>query len=635
MPAAKVIIPLLGAGINLAIVCFFTPSKTQTLQSIVKSILCGAVLATLALAGCRESNNSAKTTSTTTIAPGSKSLNELYEAYWEERMQLFPLEATANGDNRYNDRMTITIAESFRDSLKQFYTKYAARINETDTTKLSADDLLSYRLFRYELAMNLEGLNYPAHLMPINQFWSPTLDLPQLGSGQGNQPFKTVADYDHFLKRMAIFPAWTDTAIANMRKGMSTAWILPKVLVIKILPQLKSMLVPTEQSIFFGPLKTMPDSFGVENTARLKEAYHKMIDSNVNPSYQKLYNFFLNEYLPKARASTGISAIPQGKEYYQYLIKSWTTTDLTPDSIYSLGEQEVVRIEKEMNSVKDEIGFRGDLHAFFESINKDPRAFPFTTARQVLDSFQAIRTAEEAQLKLLFHHVPKSPFTIRQTEAFRAASASAEYNPPSADGTRPGIFYVPILDARKFNAVGMETLFLHEAIPGHHYQISLQQENGELPKFRKFSWYGAYGEGWALYSESLGRELGLYKNPYQYFGHLSDAMHRAIRLVVDAGMHAKGMTREQAITYMMAHERTTSEEAATEIERYMAIPGQALSYKIGQLTIRAERSKYEQELGDQFKLADFHDQVLGNGCVPLNMLSQNLKAWSATIRKPA
>jgi len=236
-------------------------------------------------------------------------------------------------------------------------------------------------------------------------------------------------------------------------------------------------------------------------------------------------------------------------------------------------------------------------------------------------------------LKKLFNHVPKSPFTIRQTEAFRAASASAEYNQPSEDGTRPGIFYVPIIDATKFNAVGMVTLFLHEAIPGHHYQISTQQENKDLPKFRRFLWYGAYGEGWALYSETLGKEMGMYDNPYQYFGHLSDAIHRAIRLVVDIGIHAKGMSREDAIAYMVDHERITEPEATAEIERYMAIPGQALSYKIGQMTISAERKKYETLLGSKFSIADFHDEVLKDGCLPLNVLQQKLAAWAKTKNK--
>lgn len=564
---------------------------------------------------------------------GSKAgngLSDVFKSYWERRMQLFPLEATANGDNRYNDRMTITITESFRDSLKQFYTQNLDAVKALDTAGMKDADLLSYRLFRYEMEMGLEGLKYPTHLMPINQFWAPTLDLATMGSGEGNQPFKTVTDYDNWLKRMSVFPAWTDTAIVNMRKGIATGWVLPRTLVVKVLPQLKAMLVAPEASVFYGPIKKLPDSFSTADKERLKAAYLDMVSKTIIPNYRKLYEFFDKEYLPKSRASTGIAAVPKGAEYYKYLVKNWTTTDLTPDSIYQLGESEVARIEAEMNKVKEEVGYKGDMHSFFEFLNKDKQFMPFKTPQQVIDSFWAIKKAEDPQLKLLFNHVPKSPFTIRQTEAFRAASASAEYNPPSGDGSRPGIFYVPVLDALKFNAVGMETLFLHEAIPGHHYQISLQQENGNLPDFRKFLWYGAYGEGWALYSESLGKELGLFRNPYQYFGHLSDAMHRAIRLVVDVGMHAKGMTREQAVDYMTAHERITKEEATTEIERYMAIPGQALSYKIGQLSIRAQRTKYETQLGGKFRIAAFHDEVLHNGCVPLNILAENLEAWAKT-----
>jgi uncharacterized protein (DUF885 family) len=560
------------------------------------------------------------------------SADSLYAQYWEERQQLFPLEATSSGDYRYNDRMTITIASSFRDSLQRFYHKYLSEIGGVDTSSLKGEEMISYRLFRYEMEMGLAGLKYPSHYLPFNQFWGLTLDLPLLGSGAGNQPFKTPKDYDDFLKRLSVFPAWADTAIANMREGVVKGWVLPKPLVVKILPQLKAMLVPADKSTFWGAVKAIPDSFSGADKSRLTTAYQHAIDSIVRPTYQKLYDYMSGEYMAKARATTGISDVPGGKEYYQYLIKYWTTTDLTPDSIYRIGEQEVARIEAEMTRVKDEVGFKGDLHAFFDYLNKDKQFFPFTTAQQVLDSFWAIKKAEDPALKRLFNHVPKSPFTIRQTEAFRAASASAEYNQPSEDGSRPGIFYVPILNAVKFNAVGMETLFLHEAIPGHHYQISLQQENKALPKFRRFLWYGAYGEGWALYSESLGKELGLFTNPYQYFGHLSDAIHRAIRLVVDAGMHTKGMTREQAIDYMMAHEATTREGATAEIERYMAIPGQALSYKMGQLAIRAERSKWEQQLGSKFNIAAFHDEVLGSGCVPLNILSEKLGAWGGKVR---
>ena len=577
----------------------------------------------LALISCK--NNTAPTSG----GSSGKQLSEMLDNYWQERMQLFPTEATSNGDNRYNDRLTITIAESFRDSLGKWYKKYLDNLSKIDSATLDKNDLISYRLFKYEMQMGIEGLKYPTHYMPMNQFWSFTLELPQLGSGTGNQPFKTVKDYDNWLKRLSCFPAWVDTAMYDMRKGMAAGWVLPKTLVEKILPQLQAVVVKNDtSSIFYGPIKTMPDSFSAADKQRLIAAYTKAIDSIVNPSYTRLRDFFEKEYLPKSRATSGMKDIPNGGDYYKYCIRYWTTTDLSPDSIYNIGLSEVARIEAAMNKVKDESGFKGDLHAFFKYLGEDRKFFPFTTNKQVIDSFWGIKKMEDPQLKKLFNNTPKTQFTIRQTEAFRAASASAEYNQGSEDGTRPGIFYVPILDPKKFNCVGMTTLFLHEAIPGHHYQISLQQENKGLPAFRRFLWYGAYGEGWAHYCETLGKDLGVYNDPYQYFGHLSDGIHRAIRLVVDIGLHYKGMSREDAIKYMMAHELISEQDATSEIERYMAIPGQALSYKIGQMAISAERKQYTDQLGAKFNIASFHDEVLKDGCVPLNILHEKMAEWA-------
>jgi len=558
-----------------------------------------------------------------------KQLAKILDNYWQERMQLFPVEATGYGDYRYNDKLTITIAESFRDSLNRFYKKYLDEAQQIDTASLDKNDFLSYRLFSYEMQSAIDGLKFPTHYLPINQFWSFTIDLAQLGSGQGNQPFKSVKDYDDFLKRLSVFPAWADTAIYNMRKGMSVGWVLPKTLVVKILPQLKDIVAANDTAnIFYAPLKTMPDSFSAETKQRLTAAYTKAIDSIVNPTYTKLHDFFEKEYLPKSRESSGISNLPNGKEYYLYCVRTWTTTDLTPDSIYQIGLSEVARIEGEMNKIKEQVGFKGDMQSFFTYLNTDKQFFPFTKPQQIIDSFWGIKKMEDPQLKKLFNTVPKSKFTIRQTEAFRAASASAEYNQPSEDGSRPGIFYVPILDATKYNATGMTTLFLHEAIPGHHYQISLQQENKNLPAFRRFLWYGAYGEGWAHYCETLGKELGVYNDPYQYFGHLSDGILRAVRLVVDVGVHYKGMTREDAIKYMRAHILISEQDATSEIERYMAIPAQAVCYKIGQMTISGERKQYEQQFGNKFNIASFHDEVLKDGCVPLNVLHEKMKEWA-------
>jgi uncharacterized protein (DUF885 family) len=314
---------------------------------------------------------------------------------------------------------------------------------------------------------------------------------------------------------------------------------------------------------------------------------------------------------------------------YKYLVKQQTTTDKTPDEIYQLGLREVARIRGKMDSIKNKVGFKGDLKAFFEYMKSDPKFTPYKTPKDVLDAFENIHQRMQPNLKKMFNHVPKTPFEIRQTEAFRAASASAEYNQGSADGKRPGIFYVPILDATKFNTTsGMESLFLHEAIPGHHYQISLAQENTSLPKFRRFASDNAFVEGWALYCESLGKELGLFQDPYQHMGALGDEIHRAIRLVVDVAIHTKGMTREQAIKYMMNNEQINEQGATAEIERYMAIPGQALGYKIGALKFRELRDKYQKELGSKFKLADFHDEILREGSMPLNVLEKHMDEWA-------
>lgn len=561
----------------------------------------------------------------------SAPLHQIFERYWQQKMKLYPLESTAIGDTMYNNRLPVQISDDYRDTLKRFYQSFLNESEKMDLS-LSDDDQISKELFEYELKSNLESFNFQSHLMPVNQFWSFTLEFPQLGSGSGNQPFKTPRDYRNFLERMQQFPAWIDQAIVNMKKGMQTGYVLPKVLAVKMVPQLQQVLTTdATRNIFYQPVLNMPAAFSEEDKKTFKNAYQYEINRDIIPSYNKLKSFIEKEYIPACRETHGISSLPDGKAYYQFLIRQYTTTNLTPDSIYQLGLSEVSRIRTEMEKVKNEVGFKDSLHAFFEYMNQDKQFYPFSSAAQVLDSFRAIHQIIAPQLSTLFESEPKTKFEIRQTEAYRAASASAEYNAGSEDGSRPGIFYVPVTDAKKFNTIGMETLFLHEAIPGHHYQISLQQENKQLPQFRKFLGYSAYAEGWALYTETLGKQLGLYSNPYQYFGHLSDAMHRAIRLVVDVAIHTRNMSREDAIAYMMANERITEAEASAEIERYMAIPGQALSYKIGQLSILSFKEKYQQKLGSNFKLAAFHTQLLNGGNMPLQVLEKKLELWAKSL----
>lgn len=555
-----------------------------------------------------------------------RNISVLFNEYWEQRSRYFPLEATQQGDNRYNHILINDQTKGFRDSLSVFYATYATKLDSFNREELSANDQISYDIFKYEMQIQQEGLKTNQWMIPFQQFWGLPITIGQLGSGEGYQPFKTEKDYKDWLGRMHGFSAWTNAAIENFRQGIKAGVVLPKALVLKMIPQMDAMLVDTiETSLFYSPTKKFPKDFSDQAKTRIAAEYKATIEKDIIPSYRKLRDFLQREYLPKARSTSGISALPQGKSTYQYLVKYWTTTDKSPEEIYKTGLEEVNRIREEMERVKSEVNFAGDLKSFFEYMRTNKRFTPFKSPEDVLNAFRGIYEKIEPNLNRQFGRKPKTPFEIRQTEAFRAASASAEYMQGSPDGKRPGIFYVPILDAKTFNITsGMESLFLHEAIPGHHYQISLQQENENLPKFRRFSWYGAYGEGWALYCESLGKELGLYTDPYQYMGALGDEMHRAVRLVVDVGIHTKGMTREQAIKYMMENQAISEEGAIAEIERYMAIPGQALSYKIGALKIWELRKSLQEKKGKSFRIADFHDDFLKDGCMPLEVVEQKL-----------
>jgi uncharacterized protein (DUF885 family) len=570
---------------------------------------------------------------TTGSTPGdNKDLAKVFNDYYQDRLKLYPIEATFAGDNRYNDLLPNDGSTAFTKQAKDLYTSYLDKVKQFKRDDLSEADQLSYDIFTYEAQMNLDRFKYHFEYMPFDQFNALPITMGQFGSGSGTQPFKTVKDYDNWLKRLSAFKIWADTAVDNFNKGIKAGVVLPKSLVVKMVPQMESFEVtdPTK-SLFYGPITKLPKDFSDADKKRLTDEYTKAIIGIVIPTYKKLGDYLKNGYLPKARTTSGLSALPDGSAMYAYLVKSQTTTDKTPEEIYQLGLSEVARIRKAMDSIKNVVGFKGDLPAFFTYMKTDAKFRPYKTAKQVLDAFENIHQRMQPNLKKEFTHVPKCPFEIRQTEAFRAASASAEYYQGTADGSRPGIFYVPILDATQFNITsGMESLFLHEAIPGHHYQISLTQENTSLPDFRRFDpGETAYVEGWALYCESLGKELGLFTDPYQHMGALGDEIHRAIRLVVDVAIHTKGMTREQAIKYMMDNEQIDEQGATAEIERYMAYPAQALAYKIGALKIRELRTRYEKNLGSKFDLAEFHNQVLKDGAMPLSVFEAKMDRWAA------
>ena len=596
----------------------------MVMKNLIRSAFIGMVL----LAGfssCKKSD-----TPLTKITPIE--VDSIAANYYEQYLKLYPLEATSQGDLRYNDQLPINIDKDFISGEISFYSSVQDQLKKLDYKSLSDEDKTVYDVLDYTLKDKIERYAYHPEYIPFTQFGGLPLDFPLLGSGEGSQPFKTEKDYEDWLKRMEKFPEWMDKAAENFREGIKNNIILPKKLVIKMIPQMKADELTSQDfdtNIFFGPVKNFPKNFSNAQRQKLTTAYKEAILKNIIPAYAKMGEFLQTDYLPKARTTDGINALPKGNEIYAYYTKSWTTTSKTPEEINKIGLEQVAMLRAEMEKVKQELGFSGTLEEFITDVKSDPKAMPYKTEKEVIAAFNQILTKIKPKLRSMFSVNPITPFEIRQTEKFREATASAEYIQGTPDGKRPGIFYMPIPDPTKFNVTsGMESLFLHEAIPGHHYQISLQQENTNLPKFMRFGWFGAYGEGWAHYCETLGPEFGLYTDPYQKMGYLSDQMLRAVRLVIDTGIHTGNMTREEAIAYFLSNISYDEPSATAEVERYMAMPGQALGYKIGSLKIRELRELYEKKLGKKFDLAQFHDEVLNQGCLPLDVLDRKMEIWS-------
>ncbi|MFV8368554.1 DUF885 domain-containing protein [Flavobacterium sp. LB2R40] len=552
----------------------------------------------------------------------------LTKNYFDNKNAMNPLDATQSGQNEYNDQLQFEMTDSFRKSQESFFNKYQTALKTVDLEDLSDEEKNSYEIIKWEVEIGKDLLKQPTNLLPVHQFWGTHLTMGQFAGGTSAQPFKTEKDYTNFLKRMDKYAVWIDSAMVYMKKGLEQGVVLPKALTLKLIPQFAEMATPKiEDNLFYSSIKLMPASFPEGVKEDLTAQYTLTINTKLIPQYKKMAEFLTTEYLPASRTTSGIGSLPFGKELYATYVKQWTTTEMTPEEIHQLGLKEVARLNAEMEKVKTQVGFKGTLLAFFEEVRNKKELKPFTKPEEVIANFQSIYTRIKPNVDKLFALQPKTKFEIRRTEAFREKTASAEYNQGTADGSRPGIFYVPIPDVTNYNLYGDEDLFLHEAIPGHHFQISLQQENESLPDFRKFNWFGAYGEGWALYTESLGKELGLYQDPYQYFGMLGNEMHRAVRLVVDTGLHSKGWTREQAIKYSLANEAESEASIIPEIERYMAIPGQALSYKIGQLKIMELRKKAEAKMGSKFDIKKFHEKVLESGVMPLALLEKKINEW--------
>jgi uncharacterized protein (DUF885 family) len=592
----------------------------------MRTTIAATLAATLFLAACSEKEPAPEQPAIDTD-PAAE-LHSMFEEYFERNLQLNPLNATFIGDDRYNDRYANSIGPEHRAATLAMDEEFLARLEAIDRDALSRQDQLSYDMFRLEREQAIEGHRYPGHLQPINQFWSPMNLFAMLGSGKSVQPFKTVKDYDDWLSRIDGFVIYADQAIENMKEGMRTGVVQPKILIEKSLPQIQAHVVESaEESGFWMPVADMPETFRSEDRERLTAEFREAIENKVIPVYQRAANFIGDEYLAATRDTVGLYALPNGRDWYEYNVRVITSTDLTPDEIHQIGLDEVARIHDEMRGVMEEVGFEGDLDEFFEFMDTDPQ-FYFDEPEQLIQGYRDMSANIIELSKKLFAVFPRSDFEVRRVEPFREASASAaSYVTGTPDGSRPGVFYANAYDLSARPKWGMESLFLHEAIPGHHFQRSLQVENENLPGFRRFGGQTAYTEGWGLYAESLGKELGVYTDPYQYFGALNAELWRSIRLVTDTGIHWKGWTRQEVLDYMYANSAVNESRAVSEAERFMAIPGQALAYKIGQLKIRAIRDKAEAALGDRFDVKKFHTQVLMDGPMPLSMLEAKIDDW--------
>jgi uncharacterized protein (DUF885 family) len=561
----------------------------------------------------------------------SQRLQEIFDQYFEDYLKLFPTFATSIGDHRYDDQLGIAISEEHRTKQRDLYTSSLSKLADVRRDRLEAFDALNYAAFERMLKQRLEGLMFNQQLLPLRQLGSLPVEFPIMGSGKGEQPFKTVKDYDNFLGRIANFQVWADTAITNMRTGIKDGLVQPRVVMERTLPQLDAMIVSDpKQSLFFQPILQMPAEFTDAYKSRLSRAYTLAIEEQIIPTYRRLRVFIQEEYLPKTRSTVGWSALPEGDRWYNYLVRNQTTTDLAPEEIFQLGLDEIARIQKEMERMRAQNGFQGTLGEFSRYLaNNAPPGY--ATRDDLIKGYEVIREKVNSRLPRLFGRLPKAPFEIRTIEEFRERSAPSQYWSATPDGSRPGIFYVNAAGIGK-NALrrASESLFLHEAVPGHHFQISLQREQQSLPRFRRFGSYTAFVEGWALYAESLGPELGLYTEPNQYFSRLNSELFRAVRLVVDVGLHRKGWSREQALKFLMETTMTGESGAALEIDRYIAWPGQALAYKIGQLKISAIRAKAEIALGPRFDIRAFHDELLKDGALPLDLLETKMNIWIET-----
>jgi uncharacterized protein (DUF885 family) len=542
-------------------------------------------------------------------------LADLVRDYDRDVTPYHPFTASERGLRQYDRILANDIGEEYRSGMHALCVRYRAALRRVAAAALTAQERLTYDVLAHRLDTCIESHAYPWHLLPINQggqTWPSR--FPVVGAGRGAHPFKTARNYEDFLGRIDGFVTWVDTAIANMRVGLERGVTHPREAMLKVLPQLDPHIVDDPRaSLFYEPIRNFPPAFDEATRRALEDQYVAAIRRKIVPAYRRLRAFMQDEYLPRCRTSAGLSDLPGGRAMYGFAVRTSTTTTLTPDEIYDIGVREVARIRADIDRLLAEIAAIGE-----------PELPRYQTVDELVAAYGALRTSVEAALPAAFGRFPRAGFEIRPIEAFRERSMPSSYEAASPDGTRPGVFYLNVADVRAGGTGGvLQNLFLHEALPGHHFQMALQRENAELPGFRRFGWYVAFGEGWALYAEGLGVELGVYGGRRDRLNMLFAELFRAHRLVVDVGLHAKGWTRQQAIDYLGGPTLDT----VREVERYMVWPGQALGYKIGQLTILALRRKAEAALGPAFDLRAFHDELLRDGAMPLSVLESKMERW--------
>ena len=571
--------------------------------------------------------------SSAAAAGTGRQLDQLAEEYFEATLALNPTAATSIGGSRYNHLYTVGFDPQIRARSRALIAQYEPRLAAIDRSALDPEHQLTYEIFRRNLENARLGERFPSHLVPLNQFFNWTAGFVQMGAGTGLHPFRTVKDYDDFLSRIQGFEQAVDVSIANMREGMRTGIVQPRVLMERVLPQLSAHVVDdVTTSLFWGPITNLPADFSPAERARLTAAYTAAIRDRVVPAFRRLHDFVRDEYMPATRATVGLGGLPDGRAWYEHQVRTVTTTDLTPEQIHDIGLSEVARIHREMEGVMRQVGWTGDLPSFMRHVQADP-ALRYTSREEMLADFRAAQARIDASTDRLFDVKPRANSEIRPVEPFRERSFSGgSYTAASLDGSRPGVFHLNTYDPPSRARYGMESLLIHEGSPGHHFQISIARELEHLPRLRRFGGYTAYSEGWGLYAETLGKELGLYTDPYQYYGYLSSELWRAIRLVLDTGIHAKGWTLEESMEYARRNSSQSETTIQSEVERFAAIPGQGLAYKIGQMKITELRQRAEAALGSRFDIKAFHRAILEDGALPLDVLDAKIDRWIAARR---